>query len=142
MNMIETVSAGGIVINEKNEVALVMNGTGGPWWGFPKGHVDAGEEILTAAKREIQEETGLTEIQYVKPLGEYKRYRGKPGGGYDVSEMKHIHMFLFKAANGPLQPTDPQNPEARWFSKEQVLQLITLPEDRGFFERVLQEIGI
>jgi 8-oxo-dGTP pyrophosphatase MutT (NUDIX family) len=29
-------------------------------WGFPKGHANKGEEPLSAAKRELLEETGLT----------------------------------------------------------------------------------
>ena len=37
-------------------------------WDFPKGMVDPGEEQLHAAKREVAEETGLTELDY--PFGD------------------------------------------------------------------------
>ena len=30
------------------------------YWGFPKGHPDAGEDPETAARRELQEETGIS----------------------------------------------------------------------------------
>jgi len=37
----------------------------GRHWDFPKGHVDAGEDELAAAVRELHEETGLTRPQVV-----------------------------------------------------------------------------
>jgi bis(5'-nucleosidyl)-tetraphosphatase len=33
-------------------------------WDFPKGRVELGEEPIDAAKREVTEETGLTEIEF------------------------------------------------------------------------------
>ena len=37
----------------------------GRHWDYPKGHVDPGETDLEAAKRELQEETGITEVNLV-----------------------------------------------------------------------------
>ena len=37
-------------------------------WDFPKGLVEAGENQLDTAKREVQEETGLRELDF--PFGE------------------------------------------------------------------------
>ncbi len=34
------------------------------YWDFPKGMVDAGEEPLAAAIREVEEETGLTKLDF------------------------------------------------------------------------------
>lgn len=34
------------------------------YWDFPKGRTEAGETPLEAAKREVQEETGITELQF------------------------------------------------------------------------------
>jgi 8-oxo-dGTP pyrophosphatase MutT (NUDIX family) len=35
----------------------------GRYWDFAKGHVEAGEDDLAAARREVREETGLTEVE-------------------------------------------------------------------------------
>ena len=131
--MIKTISAGGIVLNLKGEVAVVRNGSGLPWWGFPKGHVNEGEELIDAAKREILEETGISDLAYMKDLGSYERHKGKPGGGEDSSELKTIHMFLFKTSQQNLEPQDEQNPEACWVSVEEATQMLTHPKDRAFF---------
>ena len=37
----------------------------GRHWDFAKGHVEAGEDDITAARRELQEETGITDIEPV-----------------------------------------------------------------------------
>lgn len=37
----------------------------GKHWDFPKGHVEKGENDMTAARREVREETGISEIHVV-----------------------------------------------------------------------------
>ena len=137
--MQKTQSAGGIILNQKGEVVLVKNGPS--FWGFPKGHLDEGEEAMAAARREIQEETGLTRLAFVKDLGSYERYRGMPsGGGDDERELKRIYMFLFGTIENTLAPTDASNPEARWVKKEDVAALLTHPKDREFFESIISSL--
>lgn len=38
----------------------------GKHWDYPKGHVEAGEDDLTAARRELKEETGITQIEVIE----------------------------------------------------------------------------
>ena len=132
--MMKTEAAGGIVINSRGEVALARSGP--VFWGFPKGHIDEGENALAAARREVAEETGLKFVSFVKELGSYERYKSTPDGGDDTSEYKTIHMLLFTAKQEDLAPTDPANPEARWVPKSQVGEMLTHSKDREFWERV------
>jgi ADP-ribose pyrophosphatase YjhB (NUDIX family) len=62
-------SAGGIVVNDAGEIALVLQRgrTRRLRWTLPKGRVDAGETIEAAALREIYEETGLR-TRLVRPI--------------------------------------------------------------------------
>jgi len=124
--MLETKSAGGVVLNSKGEIVLVKNGPN--FWGFPKGHIDPGEDALTTAKREIKEETGLSRLTLVRGLPEYKRT-----GGPNMSELKAITMFVFTTDEETLAPEDENNPEARWVAPEKVEKLLTHPKDRKFF---------
>lgn len=34
-------------------------------WDFPKGHIEKGEELEDTARREVEEETGLTQIEFI-----------------------------------------------------------------------------
>ena len=64
------------IIREKSAGAVVFyNGENGPeyllllyeagHWDFPKGGIEEGETEITAAIREIKEETGLTDIEII-----------------------------------------------------------------------------
>ncbi|HEX8118377.1 MAG TPA: NUDIX domain-containing protein, partial [Pyrinomonadaceae bacterium] len=133
-----TESAGGVVLNAEGLVLLVSQQ--GTSWSLPKGHVEAGESPLEAARREIREETGVTRLEYVRPLGSYTRHRLGADGGEDRSELKTIHLFLFTTDETRLAPEDPDNPEARWVERGRVADLLTHAKDKEFFASVLKTI--
>ena len=133
-----TQTAGGIVLN-KNGLVLVVSQNGNSW-SLPKGHIDEGEDKLQAAIREIYEESGISELEFIKDLGSYERYRISLNGGEDKSELKKIFMFLFKTNQEVLKPIDPANPEARWVEKEKVAELLTHKKDKEFFLCVVNEV--
>ncbi len=70
-------------LNGKLEVFLAH--PGGPFWArrdegawtIPKGGVEAGEDALDAARREFQEETGITPAGDFVPLGSIRQRAGK-----------------------------------------------------------------
>jgi len=133
-----TESAGGVVLNKKGQV-LVVNQNGDSW-SLPKGHIDAGETALSAAKREIWEETGVKELSLIQSFGSYRRSKIGVRGGEDKTEMKTIHMFLFETSQEKLNPRDPRNPEACWVDKSKVADLLTHRKDREFFLGILKEL--
>src|SRR4051812_23451510 len=106
--MKRTESAGGVVVNRSGLVLVVsQHGTS---WSLPKGHIEAGEDRLAAALREIHEESGITKLELVEELGSYERFTLSAAGGNDRSELKTIHLFLFKTEQDVLKPIDPENP--------------------------------
>ena len=138
MRAVRTESAGGLVVNLKGEV-LVVNQNGNSW-SLPKGHIDQGEKPLEAAKREIYEESGVSRLKFIKPLGSYTRHKIGLDGGDDPSEAKKITMFLFETDQKVLRPIDPQNPEARWVEKSKVADLLTHEKDKKFFRECLKKL--
>jgi 8-oxo-dGTP pyrophosphatase MutT (NUDIX family) len=132
--MRKTRSAGGVVVNEGGEVLVVsQHGTS---WSLPKGHIDPGEDALGAAKREIYEESGIRDLELIRELGSYERYKIGLNGGEERSELKVITMFLFRTSERVLRPVDPDNPEARWVEKSKVAVLLTHEKDKEFFRRI------
>jgi len=61
------ISAGTLAVRRENELEVLLAHPGGPFWSkkdagawtIPKGLVEAGDDIATAARREFAEETGL-----------------------------------------------------------------------------------
>ena len=129
--MKKTRSAGGVVTNDEGKVLVVsQHGTS---WSLPKGHLDPGESALAAARREIYEESGIRDLELVRELGTYERYRIGVDGGDDRSELKVITMFLFRTSEKVLRPVDVENPEARWVERSKVAPLLTHEMDKRFF---------
>ena len=57
---VEVNAGGGLVSNRRGDFLLISrNGL----WDLPKGHQDPGEEISVTALREVQEETGIDQLQ-------------------------------------------------------------------------------
>jgi len=87
-------------------------------WTFPKGHQELGETLAETAIREIREETGLTGLRYVSPLGRtsFRFRRGKT-----VID-KSVHLFLFEAPPDAKEdlPGEEGITEARWFPASEV----------------------
>ncbi|HEX7313919.1 MAG TPA: NUDIX domain-containing protein [Pyrinomonadaceae bacterium] len=136
--MMHTESAGGVVLDAEGRVLLVsQHGTS---WSLPKGHLEEGESPLEAARREIYEESGVSRLELIRALGSYSRHRLGADGGEDRSELKTIHLFLFRTDESDLAPRDADNPEARWVGRESVAGLLTHAKDREFFAAILDTI--
>ena len=136
-NMKHTESAGAVLLNDGLVLVVSQHGTS---WSLPKGHIEEGEDKIKAAKREIFEESGLTQLELIKELGSYQRYKIDENGKEDKRESKTIFMFLFKTSQKDLNPKDPENPEAKWIPRTKVAELLTHPKDREFYLTVLDKI--
>ena len=130
--------AGGIIINKLNKIAIVNQNHDS--WSLPKGHIDKGETAIDAAIREIYEETGIINPTLIKKVGVYERYRIGLDGNDDLSELKRIHIFLFKSTQKILKPIDKNNPEAKWIDIKEVENYLTHREDINFFKKNIKLI--
>ncbi|NMO88383.1 NUDIX domain-containing protein [Actinomycetospora sp. TBRC 11914] len=127
--MFRSRAAGGVVVDPHGRVVVVAQRS--RTWSLPKGHVDPGEEVLDAARREIHEECGLTGLELVRELGSFSRFAVRHG----LPEWKTITLFLFRSPEATLRPLDPANPEARWVAPESVSRTLSHTADGRFFDR-------
>ena len=128
-------SAGGIVIGPQGRVLIVNQKHRA--WSLPKGHVEAGETHEEAARREIAEETGVTDLELLGELGSYSRFKLNKTGGDSKQERKHLHFFAYLTPTLKLAPQDPDNPEARWLHPTKIEAKLTHPKDKEFVQNHL-----
>jgi 8-oxo-dGTP pyrophosphatase MutT (NUDIX family) len=133
-------AAGGIVLGDRATLAMVQHKNGTETWFFPKGRVEEGEDEETTARREIEEETGLNDLEYLGDLGTYERYHMNPGGQIERSEVKEIHMYLFAAK--PYAELIPAHEiaEAKWVPLTHVANECGSVRDRAWFASVYDRI--
>jgi bis(5'-nucleosidyl)-tetraphosphatase len=92
-------------------------------WDFPKGLVEAGEDPISAALREVREETALDDLSFdwgmvFMDTGPYNR--GKIARYY-IARSKETHIKL------PINPElgKPEHNEARWFDLTKALAIVS-----------------
>ncbi|MBM3300745.1 MAG: NUDIX domain-containing protein [Deltaproteobacteria bacterium] len=127
-------SAGGIIVRADRVLIVYQNST--RTWAFPKGHVNERESELTAARREILEETGISKLRNLGKLGAYTRGTHRQRG-----ITKHIAMFLFVTKEDVARPRLGDVRCCEWVTPGEARQRLSYPEDAAFFERVQSAIS-
>lgn len=133
-----TYSAGGIVINKNREILLVQEF--GEYWGLPRGHVEEGEDALTAAIREIKEEAGITDLTKVAELGFYVRSTFDSDGQPNFAEIKHITHFAFLTEQLEATPRDKDITDLGWFAPAAAIAKFINREDIEFVTQSIKTL--
>ena len=107
------------------------------FWSLPKGHIKKGEGEIEAARREVEEETGIKELILVKRLGKYRRFELNENGTDNKRILKEIVVFLFKTTQEELNPKVSDSMSAEWVSREELIKKISHPKDKEFIKKVL-----
>ena len=86
-------AAGGLVYNEKKEILLIFRRGK---WDLPKGKLDKGEKLEDCAVREVEEETGLTELTIHPKRGVIKYYYIAKGNELRKRRKSGVGQYIFK----------------------------------------------
>jgi 8-oxo-dGTP pyrophosphatase MutT (NUDIX family) len=107
-------------------------------WGFPKGHVEAGELPETAALREVTEETGLRAVALrgpVETIDWYFRFRGR-------LIHKVCHFFLMETDQAETSPQRAEGITAcRWAPYAEARDVISYANARDVLRRANEIIA-
>ena len=125
------IGVGILLLNDQNKV-FVGKRIDNPknFWQMPQGGVDKNENFLQAAKRELEEETGIKSVKLIKELNEWLEYdlpenllgriwKGKYRG---QSQKWFIMKFLGKNSEINVKTSNPEFLDWKW------IEISKLPE--------------
>ena len=119
-----SVRAAGIVVavarRGKAELLLLRNRLRGEW-GFPKGHLEPGEDLAAAAARELAEETGIRRFELVAGFSFTSRYR-LPSGKHRGLQ-KEVTYFL-ATVDGRRARLSDEHDDLRWAAAAEAEELL------------------
>ncbi len=112
---VKIVAAGGIVENEEGKILLQYRRGK---WDLPKGKLDEGETIEECAVREVEEETGLKNIQLGELLGVTNHYYIEKGENID----KETYWYAMKVSGEQrlIPQTEEDIMELRWAAENEL----------------------
>ncbi len=122
-------AAGLILFREdsgQRQYLLIKNRHGGHW-GFPKGHVEVGEEEVQTALREVAEEVRIHRLYLVPGFRTVVRYTFPR---HHRRVQKEVVLFLARAEEEG-EPAREEVDAMIWLPYPEALQRITFPEQQN-----------
>ncbi|KRM78004.1 bis(5'-nucleosyl)-tetraphosphatase [Secundilactobacillus collinoides] len=134
--MTTEVASGAVVyqVRDGKPYYLLLKSATSDFWGFPKGHVEAGENLADTALREIKEETQLTveldttyhdELQYDMNNGNHKE----------------VHLFVSEVADDvTITKQDIEIADTAWLPVDEAVDRLTYDNLKNLLKRAHQYI--
>ncbi len=126
-----TITAAGAIVYRPSRGFLLLRNR--DYWEFPKGRVEASkdEDIHATAVREIREEAGLTDLEFVEGFHEVEQFTVKAGP-------KDVHMFL---ALTDQEPTISHEHRGYcWCLPKEVLRFLSYETKRAVFRKAMGQL--
>jgi 8-oxo-dGTP pyrophosphatase MutT (NUDIX family) len=132
--------AAGVVIRlEPDGTLFLLHQTDDDRWCLPKGHVDPGEGLATAALREVREEAGFEKVELEGEIGEvsYRFYHPRRG----LNVYKSVVYFLGRTRERRAK-LEPIFDRYEWVSPQEAVRRAKYPTDRQVLEAARRHLAI
>jgi len=111
-------AAGGVVVRD-GRIAVVHRPRYDDW-SLPKGKLEAGESFEEAARREVEEETGLRVRLEDELASTHYLSKGRP---------KTVRYWRMVVVDDPGQEPDDEVDELRWLTPEEAVRVLSYEHD-------------
>ena len=121
-------SAGVIIVNKGNY--LILHYAQGHW-GLPKGHIEKGENLKETAKRETEEETGITKLNFVDGFEEKIHYfftQNKKTISKDV-------IYLLATTNQTKVKLSHEHQDYKWLTFDKAVEQLTFEDVKAVLRK-------
>lgn len=137
-------SAGAIIFRREDGgiFYLLLNYPGrsdsGDYWDLPKGNIEKGEKPIQTARREIAEETGLTDIIFVDGFMKWIKYFYRAGGKM-VSKVVTFYLAETKSKGVTISY---EHIGYAWLTYEDALAKLTFNNAKGILQEANQFLSV
>ena len=124
----------GIFLINKNNKVFVAKRIDNPknFWQMPQGGVDEGEDLLTAAYRELKEETSISNVKLIKEIDSTLTYELPDNllgiiwkGKYKGQKQKWFLMrYLGEDKDINIKTTNPEFLEWKWVDIDKITEIV------------------
>jgi bis(5'-nucleosidyl)-tetraphosphatase len=131
-------SAGAIIFREEEGVLLflLLHYEEGHW-GAPKGHIEKGETFEGTARREVEEETGLTDIEFKPGFKEVVKYFFQDATG---KVFKIVTFLLAQTLTRKIRISF-EHTGYEWLPFDQALAKTTFKDEKKVLEKALRYLS-
>jgi 8-oxo-dGTP pyrophosphatase MutT (NUDIX family) len=131
--MIEERSAGAVVYSETDsgKIFLLLNYPSGHW-DFVKGNIEEGETLKQTVLREIREETGITDIEFINGFEEKIEYHYQRDEGL---VHKEVVFFLAKTKTVDVKISH-EHLGFVWLNFDDALKKLTYKNAKNIMEKI------
>ncbi len=99
-------------------------------WCLPKGLIEKGEGELEAAKREVEEETGISQLRLIDKIGAISYEFWLRGRRYH----KTVHFFLFETEQEYARVSR-EHDRCAWFNFEEAVRISTYLKEKEMLKK-------
>lgn len=101
------------------------------YWDFPKGHIEPGETEGQTVRREVQEETGLTDVKFISGFREAIRYFFKWEGKVIF---KTVAFYLLETKIKEIKISK-EHTSFDWLSYEEAMKRLSFDNARNILKK-------
>ncbi len=132
-------SAGAVILRKEGGKPLflllhypsISHRTDKEYWDLPKGHIEKNEDILETVKREIFEETGLREVNFIdgfkKTIKYFFKWEGK-------NILKFVTYYLMETKTKEVKISG-EHVGFQWLPYEQALEQLTFKNAKEILKK-------
>lgn len=132
-----------IIRNKQGEILLLKTNpaklrgyAGDPYWDIPGGRIHKESSVEETLKRELGEETGITEIMSMEPFTMVLSTMRIPTDNGSVGLI--LASYLCEIGNSPEIKISDEHIEAKWFAPKEAAKLLEFKYPKEFVEKLAE----